>query len=58
MSDHRVKISVKSDHHAHHNLSSNPTDKVAEFDSNLIFYFQTVHLGDSLTKAAPLQLTE
>ncbi len=33
MSDHRVKISVKSDHHALQNLSSNPTDKVTEFDS-------------------------
>jgi hypothetical protein len=35
VSDHRVKISVKSDHHALPNLSSNPTDKVTEFDSNL-----------------------
>jgi hypothetical protein len=34
VSDHRVKISVKSDHHALQNLRSNPTDKVTEFDSN------------------------
>jgi hypothetical protein len=35
VSDHRVKISVKSDHHALQNLSSNPTDKVTEFDSSV-----------------------
>ncbi len=43
MSDYGVKISVKSDNHALHNLSSNPTDKVSEFDNKrneLIF----VHL--------------
>ncbi len=33
MSDYCVKISVKSDYHALHNLSSNPTDKVSEFDN-------------------------
>ncbi len=33
MSDYCVKISVKSDNHALHNLSSNPTDKVSEFDN-------------------------
>jgi hypothetical protein len=33
MSDYYVKISVKSDNHALHNLSSNPTDKVSEFDN-------------------------
>jgi hypothetical protein len=32
--DYQVKISAKSDHHALHNLSSNPTDKVTEFDNN------------------------
>ncbi len=35
MSDYCVKISVKSDNHALHNLSSNPTDKVSEFDNSL-----------------------
>jgi hypothetical protein len=35
MSDYCVKISVKSDNHALHNFSSNPTDKVSEFDNNL-----------------------
>jgi hypothetical protein len=33
MSDSRVEISVKLDRHALNNLSSNPTDKVTEFDS-------------------------
>jgi hypothetical protein len=36
MSDYCVKISVKSDNHALHNLSSNPTDKVSEFDNKHI----------------------
>ncbi len=35
MSDYCVKISVKSDNHALHNLSSNPTDKVSEFDNKM-----------------------
>jgi hypothetical protein len=39
MSDYCVKISVKSDNHALHNLSSNPTDKVSEFDNNQIGVF-------------------
>ncbi len=34
MSDYCVKNSVKSDNHALHNLSSNPTDKVSEFDNS------------------------
>ncbi len=40
MSDHRVKNSLKSDHHALQNLSSNPTDKVTEFDSKLLKIFR------------------
>jgi hypothetical protein len=35
MPDYQVKISAKSNHHALHNLSSNPTAKVTEFDKQL-----------------------
>jgi hypothetical protein len=37
MPEYRVKISGNSDHNALYNLSSNPTDKVTEFDSNFIW---------------------
>jgi hypothetical protein len=44
VSDHRVKISVKSDHQALQNLSSNPTDKVTEFDNNLILLYISLEM--------------
>ncbi len=37
MSDYCVKISVKPDNHALQNLSSNPTDKVSEFDNKWVY---------------------
>ncbi len=40
MSD-RVKISVKSSNHVLHNLSSNPTARVTEFDNNLVTFAGT-----------------
>jgi hypothetical protein len=38
MPDYCVKISVKSDHHALQNLSSNPTANFSESDNNLITF--------------------
>ncbi len=35
MSDYRVKISDKSDHHTPQNLSSNPTDKKSKIDNRI-----------------------
>jgi hypothetical protein len=36
MPDYRVKISANLDHHALHNMSSNPTVKISETDNNRI----------------------
>jgi hypothetical protein len=36
MPNYQVKISAKSHHHAHHNLSSNATAKVSEIDNKQV----------------------
>jgi hypothetical protein len=55
MSDYRVKISVKSDNHALHNLSSNPTDKVSEFDNKYVVKVYILALEMTIYRKIGLQ---
>jgi hypothetical protein len=44
MPHYQIKVSAKLDHHALHNLSSNPTAKVTEFDNNQYgFYYNLIN---------------